>query len=42
MFSARRREFKIRERDCHGKSRNGHGKVMENMLSSFMGTRNML
>ena len=28
-FSAKCRERKIREKDCHGKSRNGHGKVME-------------
>ena len=28
-FSAKRCKFKIGERDGHGKSRNGHGKVME-------------
>ena len=27
MFSAKRRKFKIGERDGHGKSRNGHGKI---------------
>ena len=29
MFSAKRRECKIGKKDVHGKSRNGHGKVME-------------
>ena len=28
-FSAKRCEFKIGDRDGHGKSRNGNGKVME-------------
>ena len=28
-FSAKCHKFKIRERDGHGKSRNGHGKVIE-------------
>ena len=35
MFSAKCRECKIGKRDGHGKSRNGHGKVMENILSSM-------
>ena len=28
-ISVKRHKFKIRESDRHGKSRNGHGKVME-------------
>ena len=39
MFSAKCRECKIEKRDGHGKSRNGHGKVLEkswkNMLSGM-------
>ena len=38
-FSAKRRKLKIKERDGHGKSRNGHGQVMDkswkNILSSL-------
>ena len=33
-FSAKRCEFKIGERNGHGKSRYGHGKVMENIVES--------
>ena len=38
MFTAKRREFKIGERDGHGKSRNGHGKVMEKYIVKSVGT----
>ena len=38
MFPAKRREFKIGERNGHGKSRNGHGKVMEKYFVKSVGT----
>ena len=38
MLTAKRREFKIGERDGHGKSRNGHGKVMEKYIVKSVGT----
>ena len=38
MFSAKCRECKIRKRDGHGKSRNGHGKVMEKYFVKCVGT----
>ena len=34
-FFAKRRKCKAGKRDGHGKSRNGHGKVMENILLSL-------
>ena len=38
MFSEKPREFKIGETDGHGKSRNGHGKVMEKYFLKPVGT----
>ena len=38
MFSAKRSEIKIDERDGHEKSRNGHGKVMEKYFVKSVGT----
>ena len=35
VFSTKRRASKIDKRDGHGKLRNGHGRVMENTLSSL-------
>ena len=37
-FSAKCRKFKIGKRDGHGKSRNGHGKIMETYFVKYMGT----
>ena len=37
-FSTKRWEFKIGERDAHGKSINGHGKVMELYFVKSVGT----
>ena len=37
-FSAKRCEFKIGERDGHGKLRNGHRKVMEKYFVKSVGT----
>ena len=37
-FSAKCRECKIRKRDGHGKSRNGHVKVMERYFVKCVGT----
>ena len=42
MFSAKRHKFKIRERDGHGKSRNGHGKVMEKLFCQVCGNPDKL
>ena len=39
-FSAKCQEFKIGVRDGHGKSRNGHGKVMEKYFVKSVGTLN--
>ena len=36
-FSTKCRECKIGKRDGHGKSRNGHGKVMEKMFCQVCG-----
>ena len=41
-FDEKRREFKISERDGHGKSRNGHGEVMEKYFVKSVGTLIML
>ena len=38
MFSAKCRKQKIGKRDGHGKSRNGHGKVMEKYFVKYVGT----
>ena len=38
MFSAKCCECKIGKRDGHGKSRNGHGKVMEKYFVKYVGT----
>ena len=38
MFSTKRRELKIGERDGHGNSRNGHGKVMGKYFVKSVGT----
>ena len=38
MFSAKRHKCKIGKRDGHGKSRNGHGKVMEKCFVKSVGT----
>ena len=38
IFSAKCSEFKIGERNVHGKSRNGHGKVMEKYFVKSVGT----
>ena len=40
-FPAKRRKFKIWERDGHGKSRNGQGKVMEKYFVKSVGTLRM-
>ena len=37
MFSTKCRECKIGKRDGHGKSRNGHGKVMEKYFVKYVG-----
>ena len=37
-FPAKCSECKIGKRDGHGKSRNGHGKVMENYFVKSVGT----
>ena len=37
-FSAKCRERKIGKRDGHGKSGNGHGKVMEKYFLKYVGT----
>ena len=36
-FSAKRHKLKIGQRDGHGKSRNGHGKVMEKIFCQVCG-----
>ena len=41
-FSAKRSEFKIGERDGRGKSRNGHGKVMEKYFVKSVQTLNSI
>ena len=38
MFSPKCRECKIGKRDGHGKSRNGHGKVVEKYFVKYVGT----
>ena len=38
MFSENCRKCKIRKRDGHGKSRNGHGKVMDKYFFKYVGT----
>ena len=38
MFSAKCRKWKIGKRDGHGKSRNGHGKVMEKYVVKYVRT----
>ena len=40
-FSAKRREFQIGQRDGHGKSRNGPGKVLEKYFVRSVGTLNI-
>ena len=37
-FSEKCRECEIGKRDGHGKSRNGHGKVMEKYVVKYVGT----
>ena len=37
-FFAKRRECKIRKKDGHGKSRNGHRKVMDKYFFKSVGT----
>ena len=41
-FSAKRRECKIGKKDCHGKSRNRHGKVMEKYVVKSVGTLHLV
>ena len=38
MFATKCHKCKIGNRDGHGKSRNGHGKVMENYFVKYVGT----
>ena len=38
MFSTKCRECKIGKRDGHGKSRNGHEKVLEKYVVKYVGT----
>ena len=38
MFPAKRHYCKIEKRDCHEKSRNSHGKVMEKYFVKSVGT----
>ena len=40
-FSAKRRKFQIGQRDSHGKSRNGPGKVLEKYFVRSVGTLNI-
>ena len=42
MFSAKCCEYKIGKRDGHGKSMNGHGKVMDKYFVKSVGTLIML
>ena len=37
-FSAKHRNFKIRQKDGHGKSRNGHEEVMDKYFVKSVGT----
>ena len=37
-FSAKCHKYKIGKREGHGKSRNGHGKVMEKSFVKYVGT----
>ena len=40
-FSAKRCKFKIGDRDAHGNSRNGNGKVMKKYFVKSVGTLNI-
>ena len=42
QFSAKCHECKMEKRDCHGKLRNGHGKVMKKYFVKAVGTLNFI